>query len=83
MSLDTSQTVFVTGGSGYIGRNVLRAVVQAGHPVRALARSKASAAVVASLGAEVTLNIDKARRELGYAPVISREQGLAELSGWS
>jgi len=52
MSLDTSQTVFVTGGSGYIGRNVLRALVKAGHPVRALARSKASADVVASLGAE-------------------------------
>ena len=35
----------------------------------------------AVLGVEVTLNIDKARRELGYSPVISREEGLAELSG--
>jgi len=26
------------------------------------------------------LNIAKARRELGYSPVISREEGLAELS---
>jgi len=33
----------------------------------------------AVLGVEVTLNIDKARRDLGYAPVISREEGLAEL----
>jgi nucleoside-diphosphate-sugar epimerase len=28
---------------------------------------------------ECTINITKAREELGYAPVISREQGLAEL----
>ena len=34
----------------------------------------------AVLGVEVTLNIAKARRELGYSPVISREEGLAELS---
>lgn len=33
----------------------------------------------AVLGVEVTLNIEKARRELGYSPVISREDGLAEL----
>ena len=34
----------------------------------------------AVLGVELTLNIAKARRELGYSPVISREEGLAELS---
>lgn len=34
----------------------------------------------ATIGNTVTLNIGKARRELGYAPVISREQGLAELA---
>lgn len=34
----------------------------------------------ATLGVEVTLNIDKAQRELGYAPVISTQAGLAELS---
>ena len=28
---------------------------------------------------ECTLSIEKARRELGYAPVVTREQGLAEL----
>jgi nucleoside-diphosphate-sugar epimerase len=33
----------------------------------------------AVLGVEVTLDIDKARNELGYSPVISREEGLAEL----
>jgi len=31
---------------------------------------------------ECTRRIDKARRELGYEPVMSREQGLAELSGF-
>ncbi|MGE0325980.1 MAG: NAD-dependent epimerase/dehydratase family protein [Polyangiaceae bacterium] len=33
----------------------------------------------ATLAVEVTLNIDKARRELGYTPVVSLEEGLAEL----
>ena len=28
----------------------------------------------------ITLNIGKARRELGYVPVISREEGLAEMA---
>lgn len=33
----------------------------------------------ATLAVEVTLDISKAQRDLGYVPVISREQGLAEL----
>ena len=43
--------VFVTGGSGYVGRNLIRALVARGEEVRALARSEASRAVVAKLGA--------------------------------
>jgi len=31
--------VFLTGGSGYIGRRLIRALVQRGHPVRALVRT--------------------------------------------
>ena len=31
------------------------------------------------VGEEVTVSDAKARRELGYAPVVSREAGLAEL----
>ena len=55
MSVDSSQVVFVTGGSGYVGRNILRGLIDAGHRVRALARSDASADVVAKLGAEPIL----------------------------
>ncbi|ARN20649.1 NAD-dependent epimerase/dehydratase family protein [Piscinibacter gummiphilus] len=35
--------------------------------------------VLATSAVEVTLDIGKARRELGYAPPVSREQGLLEL----
>jgi nucleoside-diphosphate-sugar epimerase len=39
-----------------------------------------SRTAVALVGVEVTVVDDKARRELGYAPVISIEQGLAEMT---
>ena len=46
-----AQRIFVTGGSGYIGRNLIRRLVADGHEVVALARSPASAAKVEALGA--------------------------------
>ena len=44
--------VFVTGGTGYIGRSVVRELRKRTHVVRALARSDAAAKVLADLGAE-------------------------------
>ena len=32
---------------------------------------------------ECTIDISKARRELGYEPIVSQEQGLAELRAFS
>ena len=56
MSANTSENapslnVFVTGGSGFLGRHLLPALQDAGHRVHALARSDASAALVEGLGA--------------------------------
>ena len=49
--LSSHQSFFVTGGSGYVGRNILRELHKRGHKVKALARSEKSANVVAQLGA--------------------------------
>lgn len=43
---------FVTGGSGFVGRNLIRALVTRGDVVRALARSDKAAEAVRALGAE-------------------------------
>ena len=47
--------IFVTGGSGYIGRGVLRALAKAGHRMIGLARSDGAAKVLRKLGADVVL----------------------------
>ena len=44
---------FVTGGSGYVGRNLIRALVARNQSVRALARSESAAAAVKALGADL------------------------------
>jgi nucleoside-diphosphate-sugar epimerase len=43
---------FVTGGSGFVGRNLIRALVARGDEVRALARSESSIKAVEALGAK-------------------------------
>ncbi|MEN8160674.1 MAG: NAD-dependent epimerase/dehydratase family protein [Myxococcota bacterium] len=47
-----SETVFVTGGSGFVGRALIAALRERGDAVRALVRSPASEKVVAAAGAE-------------------------------
>lgn len=44
--------VFVTGGSGFIGRVLVRRLISEGHSVRVLVRSEESAAKAVALGAE-------------------------------
>ena len=51
-ALPPGATVFVTGGSGFLGRQLIRDLRSRGFPVRALARSDAAAATVLGLGAE-------------------------------
>lgn len=45
-------TAFVTGGSGFVGRNLINALLQRGYRVKALARSTAAADKVRQAGAE-------------------------------
>ena len=49
---DASRTVFVTGGSGFVGRRLIPALLSKGYQVRAMARSEEAAAKVTRLGAE-------------------------------
>ncbi|TGG91736.1 NAD-dependent epimerase/dehydratase family protein [Natronospirillum operosum] len=49
----TATSYFLTGGSGYIGRNLIRSLTAQGHRVVALARSDDSAARIEALGAQV------------------------------
>ena len=46
------ELIFVTGGSGFVGAAIIRAMISAGYRVRALARSEKSARTVSLLRAE-------------------------------
>ncbi len=47
------ETVFVTGGSGFVGRNLIRELVRRNINVRALSRSETASKMLEGLGAEV------------------------------
>ena len=65
--------LFITGGSGYVGRNLIRHFLSQGMAVAALVRSDAAAATVQALGAE-------ARRGDLHDPDMARHmQGCALL----
>jgi len=52
MQLSAQHPIFLTGGSGFVGRALIQALRTRDVPVRALARSPQAQAAVASLGAE-------------------------------
>lgn len=65
-------------------RSLMKIIVAAGEVLASLTGGAISGPIdrqeYATVGNTVTLNIAKARRELGYEPVMTREQGLAELA---
>lgn len=54
-ALPEGSTLFVTGGSGFLGRNLIQDLITRGFKVRALARSQGSATQVQRLGAEAIM----------------------------
>jgi len=81
---------FVTGGSGFVGGRLIPALRAKGIEVVALARSDASAARVAALGATAArgdlddvaaLEAGMRGCELGYVGKKTIAAGLAEMSG--
>ena len=49
------ETIFITGGSGFIGRNLIRNLTAKGYRLIALARSTASAKIIEELGASAAM----------------------------
>jgi uncharacterized protein YbjT (DUF2867 family) len=72
--------LMVTGGSGFLGRYVLRAAAQRGHESFALTRSTAAAALVASLGARPMAGDLDIPARLGEVFASSRCDALVNLA---
>jgi nucleoside-diphosphate-sugar epimerase len=73
----------VTAPAKSVPRGVLRVVAGIGTHLHKLSGGKfvppLTLQAYATSAVEITLNIEKARRELRYAPAMSREAGLAEM----
>jgi nucleoside-diphosphate-sugar epimerase len=81
----TSETpVFLTGGSGFVGREAIRALTARGVPVRALARTPRAAETVRALGATPIagdLN-DTAAMRAGMQGCITVIHAAAKVEDW-
>ena len=75
---------FVTGGSGFVGRNLVAALVARGDEVRALARSKTAAEAVRAIGAEPVIGDlhDVAALRQGMAGCDAVFHGAAHVIDW-
>lgn len=76
---------FVTGGSGFVGRNLIRHLVARGDEVRALVRSPGSARVVGGLGAAPAMGDldDVAAMQRGMMGCDTVFHAAAEVSEWA
>ncbi len=79
---------FVTGGSGFVGRHVIRKLVERGYEVVALARSESSAAILRELGAQPAAgdinDVDSMREAMRGSDVVFHIAGWYKLDsdGW-
>ncbi|WP_260737834.1 NAD-dependent epimerase/dehydratase family protein [Tunturiibacter lichenicola] len=77
------ETQGLTAPTKNIPRSLVRTMAMLGDSLYKITRGKITPPVslqdFATMGVEVTLSTVKARNELGYVPVITREAGLSEL----
>ena len=78
------QTQGVTPGNRVVPHALAAALAYAGEAVWSFLRIQRQPPLtrfdVKVIGEEVTVNDRKAREELGYRPVVTREEGLREMS---
>jgi nucleoside-diphosphate-sugar epimerase len=78
--------VFITGGTGFVGRELVPALSRAGHQVLGLARSEASARKLRSAGAEVLrgdlADLDALRRGALAADAVIHAAFELDLADW-
>ncbi len=48
--------VFITGGSGFVGQNIIPVLIKNGHEIFAICRSEKSAKKVETIGAKAVLD---------------------------